>query len=285
MDKIVAGGKSMGETAFRLIGCVVLSMLVACLLAACVSEPTETIQPSSTVATEPTETLSATDLPLPLPTDTPTPHPTKPPKLHNQWRGIVPGQSTAEDVTSILGHPNQVSEAPTMGSGSTRFPTWRYGTIQHKLAPLYQDRGKGLVDIRFLDEVVFTVDIGFSFDDRWYDVAHLIEDFGEPEIILNTEPRPPSNPSQSRIIEEQGLDWQTTTTRWLYAYPSLGISASIADWVEGYENTVPVWYPQGSLPPADVPVAGIQFYESMGVDEYRASVLYPLGGFIEIPLP
>ncbi len=209
----------------------------------------------------PTETVMPTDTEV-VPTATPEPI--------LGWPGIVPGESTEEDVRLILGPPDGESFKwlPGAGPATESFPTWYYDSLEEKPPGVCVTACRGGAEIYFMDGVVVAIEIVLYEGEPT--LAELLSILGESELIAETTLPPVHWFTEEQLLEEMGIDWWKMTVVWGYAYPNRGVLAHIGP-QEDHELGIFVYYPRGSLPPEDMPVRVVYLFPSMSLEEYCAS--------------
>lgn len=202
---------------------------------------------------------------------------------YSSWNNIRPGVSTKEDVKESLGLPaGSVATGTLLGQISdtgTEYPLWWYGEGNKPFSPLYNNHGKGTVEILYNKETVFVIYLWF-WDNGKYQEKYIVDQFGKPELIFYEVPREPIFPHLATELVEANLDWRDATTGWYYFYPNQGVGASLGDYNEEYIYQ-PIYYPRDH-PPSDVPVLMLMFFKPMTKEEFLASELSPpLGSFMK----
>jgi hypothetical protein len=189
-----------------------------------------------------------------------------PVEQYNHWKGIVPGETSKEDVRSILGEPNDISNRPFPNTGyDEKTIVWEYNSVQEGQSWLCATTCEIYSWIWFLEENVELITLHIVGELR--DVEYIEGLFGEPEL-QGSKKCMPYETSRIDELEEKGIDFFTWVTDWIYLYPEKGLSLHFGP---KYSEEGKIYYPRNSVAPEDMPLTVVSIYESMTLEEYRNS--------------
>jgi hypothetical protein len=203
------------------------------------------------------------------------------PEKPNHFLGIIPGKTTMEEVSFILGKPDStcqhwLSGEPDPETGEfVDLPCWTYISIDadgyilcgQQCEPLY-------VHINFTDDgVAFLVELLFFNNEPT--LGEITSKLGEPELSAGSPFIYPWG-KEREILEERGIEWWNMAKVWFFVYPDSGVYALfderyVYDEEAGIE--LPVYIPLDSKPPADWPVYSVNLFEPTTLEDFCHSLL------------
>lgn len=234
---------------------VLLSILLAALFACNpVSQPQDITLTPGYLDSSDTDTLTLAPLPYPL----------------WQWNGIIPGESTPDDVEAILGPPDNTHRWDKLhfepDADMLPWRYWIYNKREIQGTIICRANCIGKVRVVFEEGIVRLIQFVIGQDSELM-LRDVILELGDPELFGGL-PYMSSNKATINYYFEQGLALDkinSLASTWGITNPGKGIQLIVGpNYVEG-EDSVRSLHPTTEFPPINSPAHHVKLFAPMSV--------------------